>query len=69
MVGWLALGDRPTLPPEGHQVLGVKVDVHLLLLLEEVVEDVRVVPDLAADSEGLQRVGHTPETSDGYKPG
>ena len=38
------------------------LDIHILLLLEEVVEHVRVVPDLAAHREGLQRVGHTPRT-------
>jgi len=47
------------LGPEGQQVLGVKVDVHLLLLLEKVVEHVRVVPDLAADGEGFQGIWHT----------
>ena len=43
------------------QLLGVQLDVDLLLLLQELVQDVGMVPDLAAHSEGFERVRYTPK--------
>ena len=44
-----------------HRVLGLEVHVDLLPLEQEIVQHVWVVPDLAANSEGLQRIGDTSE--------
>ena len=58
---YLPLGAaRPPRLPAGENLLGVHVNVDPFLLPQEIVKDIGMVPDLAADSERFQRVGDTP---------
>ena len=43
-----------------HRVLGLEVNINLLSFEEEIVQDVGMIPDLAANSKRLERIGDTP---------